>query len=142
MSIHCDTNNIKNRIATYQENSSSSLYNVGDQLSKAASAITHWAPLMDAKVHTLRDTNLTLSKRQRARRTRIQDGGGISIFDAQKFLVEKSVVDENSWEEGENGGPSKSRRTGARQCGICHKVDHKTRICPDTEETDSENYTK
>lgn len=133
---------IKNRITTYQKSSPSSLYKAVDQLSKAAQAIAHRVTLIDAEVHTLREANLALSKRRRAKRTRIQDGGDISVLDAQNVLAEKGVVDEKSGEQGENDGPSKRRRTGARQCGICRKTGHNARTCPEAEEIDSDNHSE
>lgn len=133
---------IKSRIATHQDSSPSSLYKAVDQLFKAAQAIAHRVTLMDAEVHTLREANMALSKRRRAKRTRIQDGGDMSVLDAQNVLAEKGVIDEESGEEGNNGGPSKRRRTGARQCGICRKTGHNARTCPEAEEMDSNSYSE
>lgn len=128
---------IKNRISNHQESSPSSILNAVNQFLKGSHGIAHRLTLMEAEVRELQEANVALGKRRRAKKIRLQDGGSISVSESRRILAEKGIVDEQSGEEGENGGPSKRRRTGGRLCGICRKGGHNMRTCPEAEEIDS-----
>jgi hypothetical protein len=98
---------------------------------------SHQVTLLQAEVRTLQEANEALSKRRRAKRTRLQDGGAISGSQAREIMAEKGVVEEEGRVEEENEGSSKRRRTGSRLCGICRKPGHNARTCPEAREIDS-----
>ena len=57
-----------------------------DQLTKGTIAIMHEVAVLQSEVTSLRKANEVLSKRRRAKRTRIQLGGSLTIQDAQDVL--------------------------------------------------------
>ena len=69
---------IKNRIARHQNSSPTSIYEAVDQFTKGASKIIHQLALLKAENQTLRQANEILSKRRRAKKTRLQQGGSLS----------------------------------------------------------------
>ena len=88
-------------------------------------------------MHHLREANEALSKRRRAKRTRLLDGGTIEGSQARQLMVDKGVVEEERHNEEENEGPSKRRQIGSRQCSICRKTGHNSRTCPEAALIDS-----
>ncbi|ELR07382.1 hypothetical protein GMDG_08397 [Pseudogymnoascus destructans 20631-21] len=98
-----------------------------------------WATAIECRrVRTLRKANTALSKRRKAKRTRVQDGGSLTIEDAQKLIAEKEDKglkrQKRSNEEGAvEAGPSTSRR-----CGRCGKTGHNVRTCQEVEEISGE----
>jgi hypothetical protein len=128
---------IKGRIARHQGSSPTPILAAVDQLSKGMQAVSHRMILLEAEVRTLQQANEALSKRRRAKRTRLQDGGAINGSQAREIMAEKGVVEEEGRVEGENEGSSKRRRTGSRLCSICRKTGHNARTCLEAGETDS-----
>jgi hypothetical protein len=128
---------IKGRIARHQGSSPTPILAAVDQLSKGMQAVSYRVLLLEAEAQTLQEANNALSKRRRAKRTRLQDGGAINGSQAREIMVEKGVVEEEGRVEGGNEGSSKRRRTGSRHCGTCRKTGHNARTCPEAGETDS-----
>ena len=128
---------IKDRIAKHQGSSPTPIYAAVDQLSKGLQSVSHRLSLVEADVRHLQEANTALSKRRRAKRSRLQDGGAITGLQAREIMAEKGVVEEGEAIEGENGGSSKRRRTGSRLCGICRKTGHNARTCQEAKESDS-----
>jgi hypothetical protein len=128
---------IKGRIARHQGSSPTPILAAVDQLSKGMQAVSHRVLLLEAEVQTLQQANNALSKRRRAKRTRLQDGGAINGSQARKMMAEKGVVEEEERVEGGNEGSSKRRQTGSRLCSICRKTGHNARTCPEAGEMDS-----
>ena len=77
-----------------------------------------------------------LSRRRRAKRTRLQDTGVLTGQDAANLLAERGIVEEERRDEGENERLPKRRRSGIRLCGICRQPGHNARLCPDVEDID------
>ena len=73
---------IKTRISNYQGSSLTPMLAAVDQLTKGIMAIMHQVALLRSKNAALRKANEALSKRQRAKRTRVQLGGSLAIQDA------------------------------------------------------------
>ncbi|KFZ24101.1 hypothetical protein V502_01420, partial [Pseudogymnoascus sp. VKM F-4520 (FW-2644)] len=65
---------IKSRIARHQNSSPTSIYNAIDQFAKGARGIMHRMALLQAEVTELREANSIISKRRRAKKTRVQLG--------------------------------------------------------------------
>ena len=70
---------IKTRIANHQNSSPTSMLAAVDQLTKGTTAVMHQVALLRAENASLRKANEALSKRRRAKRTRVQLGGSLSI---------------------------------------------------------------
>ena len=65
------TQYIKRRISQHQNSSPTSIYRSIDQLTKGTQGIMHQVALLRAEVQDLRRANETLSKRRKAKRTRL-----------------------------------------------------------------------
>ena len=62
-----------------------------DQLAKGTTAVMHQVALLRSEVSSLRKANEVLSKRRRAKRTRVQLGGSLTVQDAHDLLDQKAV---------------------------------------------------
>lgn len=80
---------IKSRIASHQGISPTPTLDAVDQFTKGAKAIMHEVTLLRAENSTLRNANDCLSKRRSARKTRVQQGGSLSVDDAEVVLHRK-----------------------------------------------------
>jgi len=90
-----------------------------DQLAKGTMAIMYQVALLQAEVSLLRKANEALSKRQRAKKTRMRLGGSLAIQDAHDLLDQKAIgreeVQETQPDRGGAGGGF-VRRFGAVVC--------------------------
>jgi hypothetical protein len=100
-----------------------------NQFAKGTKAIMHRMKLLEAEVSSLRRANEALSKRRRAKKTRLRLGGSLSVQDAQDLLGEKAVDEQVHPETRQNGGLSEGARTKVRRCGKCGKTGHNARTC-------------
>ena len=62
-----------------------------DQLAKGTMAVMHQVALLRSEVSSLRKANEALSKRRRAKRTRVQLGGSLTVQVAQEELGQGAV---------------------------------------------------
>jgi hypothetical protein len=128
---------IKDRVARHQGSSPMPILNSIDQLAKATVAIGHQLTLLTSELNVVQEANEALSKRRRAKRTRLQDSGPLTGKEASQLLVEKGVIDQEGRDEGVGEGSLKRRKIGARLCGICRKTGHNARTCPEAADADS-----
>jgi hypothetical protein len=98
--------------------------------------MAHQITLLNDRVRTLEKANIALAKRRRAKRSRVQLGGALSIEDSQAIIEEKQKGKRPAGEmaggaeEAVRGGPSK------RRCGNCGETGHNARTCEkDVEES-------
>jgi len=82
---------IKNRIARHQESSPTPILTAADQLAKGTQALAHSVTQLTAEVRTLQKANEALSKRRRAKKTRVCLGGSLTVEDAQDLLADREV---------------------------------------------------
>jgi hypothetical protein len=128
---------IKDQIVRHQGSSPTPILAAVDQLSKGMQAVSHRVALLEAEVRVLQEANEALSKRRRAKRTRLQDGGVMNGSQAREVMAGEGVVEEEARVEGENEGSSKRRRTGLRLCSICRNAGHNARTCPEAGKIDT-----
>ena len=95
--------------------------------------------LLQDEVRTLRQANQALAKRRRAKRTRIQAGGALTVEDAQALIAQKEAVVQQSKPMSENGVVSKAGPATLRRCGNCGKTGHNVRTCQEVEETSEDS---
>ena len=81
------------------------------------------------EVSSLYKANEILSKRRRAKRTRVQLGGSLAVQDAKDLLDQKAVVGEVAQEKEPDSGSAGGARTKVRCCGVCGKPGHNARTC-------------
>jgi len=125
---------IKTRIANHQNSSPTSMLAAVDQLTKGTMAVMHQVALLQAEVSSLRKANEALSKRRRAKRTRVQLGGALAVQDAQDVLGQGAVGEEGVQEMQPEGGGTGGGRTRVRCCGVCGKPGHNARTCQEAVE--------
>ena len=70
---------IKTRIANHQNSSPTSILATIDQLAKGTIAVIHQVALLQSENASLRKANEALSKRRRAKKTRVRLGGSLAI---------------------------------------------------------------
>ena len=90
--------------------------------------------LLRAENTSLRKANEALSKRRRAKRTRVQLGGSLIVQDAQDLLGQKAAGGEEGREMQEDGGGAGGVRTKVRCCGVCGKPGHNACTCQEAVE--------
>ena len=125
---------IKTRIANHQGSSPTPMLAAVDQLTKGTMAMMHQVALLQAEVSSLHKANEALSKRRRAKRTRVRLGGSLAIQDAHDLLDQKAVDGEGVQEIQPGGGGAGGVRTKVRCCGVCGKPGHNARTCQEVAE--------
>ena len=91
--------------------------------------------LLRAEVSALRKANEGLSKRRRAKKTRIRLGGSLTVQDARDLLDGKAVGEQLAQEERQNRGGAGGSRTKIQCCGVCGKPGHNARTCKEAAES-------
>ena len=91
--------------------------------------MTHLITFLIEKVRTLRDANVTLAKRRKTLKTRVQHRGALSIEDSKVIIVSKANGKCSVSVKGENGSLLKRAKTISRRCDVCNETGHNARIC-------------
>ena len=94
--------------------------------------------LLRNRVQSLKQANQALAKRRRAKRTRIQAGGALTIKEAQRLVARKEGNKEGLGERSAEGGPSEAGLSTSQRCRGCGKAGHNIRTCQEVEEATSE----
>jgi hypothetical protein len=123
------TSLVRNRIACYQGSSPSSLFSTVAALAKGTEILAHEITLISAEVRTLRVANEALSKRRRAKKNRIRQGGTLTIEDAHDILAQEEVDEQIRRDKRSRGGRQNEGQSGVRRCGNCGKTGHNARTC-------------
>ena len=128
------TDYIKRRISRHQGSSPTSIFTAIDQVSKGACGIMHRMALLQAEIGQLREANATLSKRRRARKTRLRQGGSMSIAEGQALQDQKDVEQQLRQEIQLTRSRKPRAGTKGRRCGTCGNPGHNARTCQITVE--------
>jgi hypothetical protein len=126
---------IKARISNHQGSSPTPIHNAVDQIAKGAKAMMHEVALLRAENSTLRKANEALSKRRRAKKTRVQLGGSLTVQDAEDLIEPKAVNEQVKEENRQKGGRTRGGHMKARCCGTCGKPGHNMRTCQEGAES-------
>jgi hypothetical protein len=94
--------------------------------------------LLKARVKELESANEALSKRQKAKKSRIRAGGPLNIYDAIDIITDKDVQEQLIEEIRVGGGRPKRAPAGPRHCSTCGKTGHNARTCQEDVEMDEE----
>lgn len=130
---------IKNRIARHQNSSPTSIFTGIDHIAKGTQQVMYRLALLEGENASLRKANEALSKRRRAKKTRLRQGGSLSFKDAQDLIDQKDVVQQLEKETRENSGRRKRVETKERRCGRCGNTGHNARTCQEDIDTSSES---
>ena len=133
------TDFIKERIAGHQGSSPTPILEAVDQFAKGAKAMMHEVALLRSEVRILRDANKALSKRRMAKKTRVRNGGTLTIGDAQDLLAQKDADEQLEQEARWRSGRKKRVELGARRCGTCGMTGHNARTCENDMEMSGES---
>ncbi len=126
---------IKSRIASYQNSSLTSMLAAMDQLTKGTMAVMHQVALLRAENASLRKANEALSKRRRAKRTRVQLGGSLIVQDVENVMGQGAVGGEGVQETQPGGSGAGGGRTKVRCCSVCGKPGYNARTCQEAAES-------
>jgi hypothetical protein len=85
---------VKNRIAYYQGNSPTFIFETVTTLAKGTEILAHKITLLIAEIRIFRKTNKTLSKCRRAKKTRIRQGGIFTIKDTRDILAQRDTKEQ------------------------------------------------
>jgi hypothetical protein len=99
---------VQNRIRIHQGSSPTTMFSAVKQLAKGTELIAQRMVLMEDELRTLRKANEALAKRRRAKRTRLQVGGALTIEDAQALIAAKATGGQKSGEESSGGCQSEA----------------------------------
>jgi hypothetical protein len=124
---------IKQRVAGHQGSSPTPIYAAIDQLAKGTQVLAHSVTLLTDRVQSLERANKALSKRRKAKKTRVRLGGSLTIQDAQDILAQKEADEQLEQEMRGNGGRQRRTEPAQRRCGKCGKPGHNARTCQEGE---------
>jgi hypothetical protein len=120
---------VRDRIACHQGSSPTSLFSTVAALAKGTEILAHEMTLMSAELRTLRAANEALSKRRRAKKNRIRQGGALTVEDAHDILAQEEVDEQIRRDKRSRGGRQNEGQLSARRCGNCGKTGHNARTC-------------
>jgi len=126
---------IKTRISNHQGSSPTSMLTAVDRLAKGTMAVIHEVALLRTEVSALRKANKELSKRRRAKKTRMRLGGSLTVQEAQDLLDQKAVGKQLVQETRQNSGGAGGSRTKIRYCGVYGKPGHNARTYKEAAES-------
>jgi hypothetical protein len=130
---------IKNRIARHQNSSPTEILRAVDMFAKGTSRVMHQLALLKAEIQSLRAANEALSKRRRAKKQRLRQGGSLSVQNAQDLQGERDVEVQIKEEIQAGSGRKPRVETRARRCGNCGEPGHNARTCQVVVETSEED---
>jgi hypothetical protein len=130
---------IKERIASHQNSSPTRIYDAVDQMTKGAKAKMHEVALLRSENKILREANKALSKRRRAKRTRVKLGGPLTVGDGENILAQKDADARLEKETRENSSRQRRAEPAVRRCGICGNIGHNARTCQEDIEISEES---
>ncbi len=85
--------------------------------------------MLSAEVRTLRKANKALSKRWRAKKTRVRQGGVLTIEDAQDVLAQKEAEEQARRDKRSKGGRQNKGQSSGRRYSTYGKTGYNTRTC-------------
>jgi hypothetical protein len=120
---------VKNRIARHQGSSPTPIFETVAALAKGTELLAHQLTLVSAEVRTLRAANEALSKRRRAKKNRIRQGGALTVEDAHNVLSQREVDEQIRRDKRSREAMKKEGKTTGRHCRICKKTGHNAATC-------------
>jgi len=131
---------LERRIKRHKSSSPESIIEALKSLSKGTKATMHEVALLRAEVRDLRQANETLSRRRRAKRTRLQNRGKMTVEEGRGLINQMDIDTQVVAESSRSGGQVGSARPRERRCGICGKIGHNARTCEIVVQLSGEEY--
>ena len=133
---------VKNRIARQQGSSPTPIFETVAALAKGTEILAHEVTLLSAELQTLRQANEALSKRRRAKKTRLRQGEALIVKNGNDMLAQEEVDEQIRRDKCSSGVSRNEGKSGTRCCGICGKSGHNSRTCQEViiveEQSDSD----
>jgi hypothetical protein len=123
---------VKGCIARHQGSSPMPIFKTVASLAKGTELLAHEVTLLQAEIRSLRTANEALSKRRRAKKTRIRQGGVLTVEDAHDILSQTEVDEQIRRDRRLGGGVQGKGNPTVRRCGTCGETGHNSRTCQDT----------
>jgi hypothetical protein len=98
-------------------------------LAKGTERLAHENTLLSAEVRTLRAANKALSKRRRAKKAHVRQGGVLTVEDTQDIIAQKDIDEQVRRDVRAAGGSHREGQSSGRRCEICGKAGHNARTC-------------
>jgi hypothetical protein len=117
------------RIRRHHSSSPESILEAVKCFEKGTNIVMHKVALLVTENRDLRQANEILSRRRRAKRTRLQKGGVMTVGEARQAIDQMDVDAQVEAESSKSGGQGRSARPGIRRCGVCGKTGHNARTC-------------
>jgi hypothetical protein len=120
---------LERRIRRHQSSSPESILEALKSFSKGTKAVMHEMALLRAELQDVRQANETLSRRRRAKRTRLKKGGAMTVEEGRRAIDQIDGGTQVVAESSRGGGQEGSARAKERRCGTCGKTGHNARRC-------------
>lgn len=98
-------------------------------LAKGTEQLAHEVTLMSAEIRTHRAANEALSKRRRAKKNRVREGGTLIVEDALDILSQQEVDNQVRRDLRTERGIRVEGQSSKRRCGTCGNAGHNARTC-------------
>jgi len=131
---------LQRRIRRHQSSSPESILEALRCLEKGTKAVMHKVALLAAENRDLRQANEILSRRRRAKRTRLQNRGSMTIQEGQDSIDQMDVSTQVLAEASRSGSQRRSRGPRVLHCGTCGKTGHNARTCQEEIEASGNEY--
>jgi hypothetical protein len=123
---------VKDRIARHQGSLLTPIFQIVTTLAKGTERLAHEVTLISAELHTLRAVNEALSKRRRAKKARVRQGGTLTVEDTQDILAQKEAEEQARRDKRSEEGRQNEGQPSRRRCGTCGQTGYNARTCQDT----------
>jgi hypothetical protein len=133
---------LERRIRRHKSSSLEPIIKAVKCFEKGTSIVIHKLALVEARLKHLEQQNEIVGRRRRAKRTRLQKGGVITVEEASQVIDQMDVDTQVVAESSRGSGQGRSVRPGNRRCGVCGKVGHNARTCQVVIETSGEEYSE
>jgi hypothetical protein len=133
---------LERRVIRHKSSSPESILEAIRSSSKGTKIVMHKVALLEARVKELEQANEILSRRRRAKRTRLQKRGVMTVEEGRQAIDQMDVDAQVVAESSRSGGQGRSARPGVRHCGVCGKPGHNARTCQVVIETSGEEYSE
>jgi DDE superfamily endonuclease/helix-turn-helix, Psq domain len=120
---------IKYRISRHQNSSPTSIFDAVDQIAKSTKGIMHKMALLKSENQILREEIEILSKRRRAKKTHLRQGGSLTRAEGQDIQTQNEVDIQVRGETRQSSGRKPRVETKQRRCGVCGRPGHNARRC-------------
>jgi hypothetical protein len=130
---------IKTRINYYQGSSLTQVIDAIDQFTKGSVAIIHEVALLRLQITELEEANERLSKRRKAKKTRLQKGGSLSVQEAEDLVGRINIGGQQSEEISSGSDQGQGTQLRTRYCGNCGETGHNVHTCQIVVETSEED---